>query len=200
MSCRVEFFFILLERNPPISPPLEVTELFGEVSATAPVIADRIVRYIYDHTTPDNIGGREALLMICIRAFVSYVVSLERIYLWPIFLQARMYGYATLLPIQTVLPRVSAYWDTAVFSKCLVMAIRMMKQVLHYLEWVELGASLVQLASSLGGVAAFLARVPFFPESCLWLRVKYLCYLMYINATIIPQYQQFLFRDARKRR
>jgi hypothetical protein len=197
-SRRVEFFFILLEQNPPISPPPVVAELFGEVSATAPVIAARIVRYIYGHTTPDNICDREALLVICTEAFVSYIHSLERIYLWPIFLRARMYGYPIILPLQAVLNRVSSYRDTLVFRKCLVMAIQMIKQVLHRIEWVELGASFVLLVNTFGKVAAFLAKLPFFPESCLWLSLKYLRCLMYIDATIIHEYQQFLLRDAQK--
>jgi hypothetical protein len=182
-SIRVEHFFAVLERNPPLFPPPFIVELLRAVPL--PVSA-RIVRSFYDCTTPENLFLREAFLMVGAESFAAFVDSFERIYQWPAFFNAQMYGYAIILPLQT-LPD-SLYQDERLFGKCLVMAITTIKRVLRTVDTIELSTSFVFLLHVFGNVAQFLSLLPQFPSRCLRLCVKYLRHLMYIDVTLIEHY------------
>jgi hypothetical protein len=160
-----------------------VAELLGAVPTS---VSARIVCGLYDGTTPENLFRREVLLMTCTKSFAAFVDSLERIYKWPAFFSAQMYGYPIILPLQAVSE--SLYRDERLFGKCLVMAIATVKRVLRTVDAVELSSSFVVLLHLGGNVARFLLLLPQFPGGCLRLCVKYLRYLMYIDATLIAHY------------
>jgi hypothetical protein len=135
---RLNYFFLLENRNPPFRIDNPRGFLFNELLRFSPPMADNIVSEIFRLTTPENLSRRIAYLQLVVFDTEAWVEQLADIIEWPIMTRSDYF----LLAVVTPWPHMPIPLTPEYFA----LSTRAIKRALAHSEELKAGAMAAYLA------------------------------------------------------